>query len=275
MKPESDYWVITKVVATDRVSVADIGEPFGVVGRTVYCKRKVEFVPLVDLEHYHPGAQSSQSPPEPPETPSDEPVATGATGSGPEPAEAFWDSQDVGEALAPDEGLSENHRFDEQGNPAGGETHGIGLNIFWQDGPLRFRNWEPVRVSELKAGDRIRIEKDLDHLQQAPVATVVARYPWKDGKEVLSLKARGARWRRLATSEETFDVEVPPTRPRTGAFVEDVIDAAIERLRFYQDSSFACGHNQVALDHLVAAAQALSERTAESEARGVEGTYQL
>lgn len=58
-----------------------------------------------------------------------------------------------------------------------------------------------------------------------------------------------------------------------GAFVEDVITAAIGRLEFYQASRFNCETNARALDHLVAARDALRERTADREARGVEGTH--
>jgi hypothetical protein len=32
--------------------------------------------------------------------------------------------------------IAEDHRSDEQGRPAGGETHGRGIDIVWQDGPL-------------------------------------------------------------------------------------------------------------------------------------------
>ena len=60
-----------------------------------------------------------------------------------------------------------------------------------------------------------------------------------------------------------------------GAFVEDVIDAAIGRIEFYQDSEFHSLHNAVALGHLRAAAEALDERTREREYRGVEGTHEL
>ena len=56
-----------------------------------------------------------------------------------------------------------------------------------------------------------------------------------------------------------------------GAFVEDVIKAAISRLEFYQESKFACQHNEAALEHLKLALAVLNTRTQEREARGVEG----
>ena len=58
-----------------------------------------------------------------------------------------------------------------------------------------------------------------------------------------------------------------------GAFVEDVITAAIGRIEFYQASEFASDYNARALDHLYEARAALRERTRDREARGVEGTH--
>lgn len=58
-----------------------------------------------------------------------------------------------------------------------------------------------------------------------------------------------------------------------GAFVEDVIEAAIRRIEFYQRSRFHCLENAVALGHLRAAAEVLEERTRNREDRGVEGTH--
>lgn len=64
-------------------------------------------------------------------------------------------------------------------------------------------------------------------------------------------------------------------REPNGAFVEGVIEAAIERIAFYQASKFHCVENAVALGHLRAAAEVLAERTRGREQRGVEGTHQL
>jgi hypothetical protein len=58
-----------------------------------------------------------------------------------------------------------------------------------------------------------------------------------------------------------------------GAFVEDVIQAVIGRINFYQDSRFNSADNAEALTHLHAAAEALDRRTREREARAVEGTH--
>jgi hypothetical protein len=103
------------------------------------------------------------------------------------------------------QGITEDHRRDEHGRPAGGVTDGIGLSIIWQNGPLAV-----------------------------------------DGER----------------------------KPPNGAFVEDVIAAAIGRIEFYQRSEFHCVENAVALGHLLAAAEILAERTRGRERRGVEGTHE-
>ena len=62
-------------------------------------------------------------------------------------------------------------------------------------------------------------------------------------------------------------------REPNGAFVEDVIQAVIGRIEFYELSRFACDSNKVALDFLRMAADALDSRTRDREARAVEGTH--
>ena len=62
---------------------------------------------------------------------------------------------------------------------------------------------------------------------------------------------------------------------KTGAFVEDLIGACTQRLRFYQDSRFACEENAEALDALTDALTSLDRRTAERIERSVEGTYEV
>ncbi len=58
-----------------------------------------------------------------------------------------------------------------------------------------------------------------------------------------------------------------------GAFVEDVIGVAVDRLEFYQESSFACAQNEKAIMDLKYALQHLNARTTDREARQVEGTH--
>lgn len=61
--------------------------------------------------------------------------------------------------------------------------------------------------------------------------------------------------------------------PRNGAFVMDVIAAAIQRIEFYQHSQFNCEENAQALDHLRSANQALQARIDRRTAEGVQGTW--
>jgi len=62
-----------------------------------------------------------------------------------------------------------------------------------------------------------------------------------------------------------------------GAFVEDVIAAALGRIQFYQQTSagkFACRQNALAITKLKEALFWLNDQTEEREARRVEGTHE-
>lgn len=63
-------------------------------------------------------------------------------------------------------------------------------------------------------------------------------------------------------------------REPNGAFVEDIIDAAIGRIEFYQSTKFNCADNAEALEYLRKAGEALQRRTQDRETREVEGTHQ-
>jgi len=67
----------------------------------------------------------------------------------------------------------------------------------------------------------------------------------------------------------------PNRSPQNGAFVEDVIQAVIDRIDFYQESKFECNANGEALTYLHRALEVLNNRTHEREDRGVEGTHQV
>ena len=61
-----------------------------------------------------------------------------------------------------------------------------------------------------------------------------------------------------------------------GAFVETVIDAARQRIEFYQNANggkFRCRENAVAITKLEEALMWLNKRTADREKRKVEGTH--
>ena len=63
-----------------------------------------------------------------------------------------------------------------------------------------------------------------------------------------------------------------------GAMVEDVIQAVIGRIQFYQEASggkFACVENEAAIRSLRDAGIRLDDRTRHREAQGVEGTNQV
>lgn len=62
-------------------------------------------------------------------------------------------------------------------------------------------------------------------------------------------------------------------REPNGAFVEDVIAAALDRLEFYQSSKFNCSENALAIQNLKLALEHLGMRTKDREARQVEGTH--
>jgi len=60
-----------------------------------------------------------------------------------------------------------------------------------------------------------------------------------------------------------------------GAFLEDVIEACIERLRYYQENKFACKFNEYAIKSLEDALESLDDRIEDREAREVQGTYKI
>ena len=63
--------------------------------------------------------------------------------------------------------------------------------------------------------------------------------------------------------------------PPNGAFVETVIDAARQRLEFYQNSKFAHELNRSAIWHLEVALDCLRMRTEDREKRQVEGEHKI
>ena len=58
-----------------------------------------------------------------------------------------------------------------------------------------------------------------------------------------------------------------------GAFVETVIDAARQRIQFYQDSKYKCRENAIAITKLEEALLWLNKRTSDREKRNVEGLH--
>ncbi len=62
---------------------------------------------------------------------------------------------------------------------------------------------------------------------------------------------------------------------KNGAFVEDIINAALGRLEFYQNTMFSCRENALAITKLQEALHWLDHRTKNRERRGVEGTHEV
>jgi hypothetical protein len=58
-----------------------------------------------------------------------------------------------------------------------------------------------------------------------------------------------------------------------GAFVETVVEAALDRLQFYQRGKFGSRQNSLAITKLEEALHWLQDRTAERERRGVLNTH--
>lgn len=58
-----------------------------------------------------------------------------------------------------------------------------------------------------------------------------------------------------------------------GCFVETVIEAALDRLRYYQKSPFECQENSLAIAALNKALEGLNRRTARREEMKKEGTH--
>lgn len=62
---------------------------------------------------------------------------------------------------------------------------------------------------------------------------------------------------------------------QTGAYVEDVLEACLNRLKYYQSSKFNCPENVLAISELEDALKWLRRRTEDREKRLVEGTHKI
>jgi len=60
-----------------------------------------------------------------------------------------------------------------------------------------------------------------------------------------------------------------------GAFVEDVLWAALQRLEFFNESKYRDRANSQAITHIESALQVLKDRQLERTYRGVEGKHEL
>ena len=60
-----------------------------------------------------------------------------------------------------------------------------------------------------------------------------------------------------------------------GASIEDVIEAVLQRLMFFQNSKFVCRENALAITKLEEALHWLNARTTRRKREGTEGTYDV
>lgn len=67
----------------------------------------------------------------------------------------------------------------------------------------------------------------------------------------------------------------PDIKKINGAFVEGVVQAAIDRLNLFQASKFKCRENALAITKLEEALHWLDHRTSNRSERKVEGTYEI
>ena len=66
-----------------------------------------------------------------------------------------------------------------------------------------------------------------------------------------------------------------PMNVPNGAFVEGVIQSAIQRLEFFQESKYKCRENALAITKLEEALHWLNWRTSKRVERGVEGLHKV
>lgn len=67
----------------------------------------------------------------------------------------------------------------------------------------------------------------------------------------------------------------PLENGRNGAFMLEVLDACRHQLEYYQNSKFACGENQEALQSIDRAIKVLQERRERRQQEGKLGTHQV
>jgi hypothetical protein len=77
----------------------------------------------------------------------------------------------------------------------------------------------------------------------------------------------------IAWQHGPLKVEGQTSEPN-GAFVEDVITAALDRIEHYQSTEFRNIHNHNAIRHLKHALKFLNYRTEQRRLLGIEGTHQ-
>lgn len=90
--------------------------------------------------------------------------------------------------------------------------------------------------------------------------------PEEDKRYVLVI-----HWQDGPRGQEGTDELLPPN----GAFVEDVLWAALQRLEFFNESKYRDRANSLAITHIEQALQALKDRQLERSHRNVEGKHEV
>ena len=79
------------------------------------------------------------------------------------------------------------------------------------------------------------------------------------------------RWQDGPRGQVGTDELLPPN----GAFIEDVLWAALQRLEFFNESKYRDRGNSIAITHIEQALQALKDRQLERSHRNVEGKHEV
>lgn len=94
---------------------------------------------------------------------------------------------------------------------------------------------------------------------------LVAGAPDQDNQKVLSIL-----WQDGPRGKADGTLAAP-----NGAFIEDVLWAALQRLEFFNEGKYRDRANSLAITHIEQALQALKDRQLERSYRGVEGKHEV
>lgn len=108
---------------------------------------------------------------------------------------------------------------------------------------------------------------DVDNNPTGGDVILYDKYPaMSEDNEILKI-----RWQNGPRGTSVPGVLLPPN----GAFVEDVIWAALQRLEFFNEGKYRDRANSIAITKLEEALQALKNRQLERSYRGVEGKHEV
>lgn len=94
---------------------------------------------------------------------------------------------------------------------------------------------------------------------------LIAGAPDQDNQKVLSIL-----WQDGPRGKEDGTLAAP-----NGAFVEDVLWAALQRLEFFQESQYRCRENAIAITKIEEALFIMKDRQLSRSYRGVEGKHEV